>query len=182
MNSRLHKHWECSQEFERSLLSPTYSTPFWCGMPRSPMESKLICAESESVHVDWLVPIWQGHLCNWAQTPCGVWAFYSDSTRTGLGLVRARTRAESEDWNWSAQTLLSDWVHKNWTQPGLNPQSPDYHVMLSAQLTTLPNGLPSELCYLGNNHLLPTIYRGGVFAAYRMWPKIKVLYITRCSF
>jgi hypothetical protein len=39
---------------------------------------------------------------------------------------------------------------------------------LSAQLTTLPNGLPSELCYLGNDHLLPTIYRGGVFAAYRM--------------
>ena len=50
----------------------------------------------------------------------------------------------------------------------LNPRSPDYHVTLSAQLTTLPNGLPSELCYLGNDHLLPTIYRGGVFAAYRM--------------
>ena len=51
---------------------------------------------------------------------------------------------------------------------GLNPRSPDYHVTLSAQLTTLPNGLQSELCYLGNDHLLPTIYRGGVFAAYRM--------------
>ena len=46
---------------------------------------------------------------------------------------------------------------------GLNLRSPDYHVMLSAQLTTLPNGLPSELCYLGNDHLLPTIYRGGCF-------------------
>ena len=48
---------------KRSLLSPTYSAPFRCGMPRSPMESELICAESESVRVDWLVPIWQGHLC-----------------------------------------------------------------------------------------------------------------------
>ena len=32
-----------------------------------------------------------------ARTLCGVRAFYSDSARTGVGLVRARTRAESED-------------------------------------------------------------------------------------
>jgi hypothetical protein len=56
----------------RSLLSPTYSTPFRCGMPRSPMESELICAESKSVRMDWLVPIWQGHLCNRARTPRGL--------------------------------------------------------------------------------------------------------------
>ena len=56
-----------------------------------------------------------------ARTPCGVRAFYSDSARTGVGLVRTRTRAESEDWNWSAWTLLSDWVHKNWTQPEIEP-------------------------------------------------------------
>ena len=47
----------------RSLLSPTYSAPFRCGMPRSPMESELILAESESVRADWLVPIRQRHLC-----------------------------------------------------------------------------------------------------------------------
>ena len=40
----------------RSLLSPTYSAPFRCGMPRSPMEFELIFAESESVCMDWLVP------------------------------------------------------------------------------------------------------------------------------
>ena len=42
----------------------------------------------------------------------------------------------------------------------LDLQSSDYQVTFSAQLTTLPNGLSSQLCYLGNNHLLPTIYRG----------------------
>ena len=32
-----------------------------------------------------------------ARTPCGVRAFHSDSARNGVGLVRTRTRAESED-------------------------------------------------------------------------------------
>ena len=143
------------------------------------MESKLIYTEAESVRVDWLVPIWQGHLCNRARTPCGVQAFYSDSMWTGLRLVQARSpRTETGQHRLCCLIECPKIEHNQ----GLNPWSPDYHVTLSAQLATLPNGLSSQLCYLGNDHLLPTIYRVGVFAAYRMWPKIKVLYITRCAF
>ena len=49
--------WPNGMDAVRSLLSPMYSAPFRCGMPRSPMESELIFAESESVRADWLVPI-----------------------------------------------------------------------------------------------------------------------------
>ena len=81
---------------------------------------------------------WQGHLC------------------TELGL-----RVESEHYIRTPHGLccLIECTKIEHNQ-GLNSRSPDYHVTLSAQLTTLPNGLPIELCYLGNDHLLPTIYRG----------------------
>ena len=47
---------------------------------------------------------------------------------------------------------------------------------MSEQLTILPNGLADVWYHLCNDHLLHTIYRGGVFSAYKMWHKIKVLY------
>jgi len=62
------------------LLSPTYphhSDAEWHG---SPMESMLICTESsQSARLAW---------CNWH----GHYVMNSDSTQTGLGLVRARLR------------------------------------------------------------------------------------------
>ena len=41
-------------------------------LPCIPHHSMWTGTESESVCADWLVPIWQGHLCNRAWTPCGV--------------------------------------------------------------------------------------------------------------
>ena len=93
-----------------------------------------------------------------ARTPRGMGSDYSE-----LGLVRS-PRTETGPHGLCCLIECTKIEHNQ----GLNPQPPDYHVTLSAQLTTLPNGLQSELCYLGNDHLLPTIYRGGVFAAYRM--------------
>ena len=46
------------------------------------MESELIFAESESVHMDWLVPIWQGHLC----TELGLRVESEHFIRTSRGL------------------------------------------------------------------------------------------------
>ena len=59
---------------------------------------------------------------------------------------------------------------RNWTLDG----SQITWFQTSEELTTPPNGLTDGLYYLCNDHLLPTIYT--------LWPKIKVLYITRCVF
>jgi hypothetical protein len=67
------------------------------GLARSPTESELIFAESESVRTDWLVPIWQGHLCNRARTPCGVRAFMRTPRKLGSDWSELGLRAESED-------------------------------------------------------------------------------------
>ena len=64
---------------------------------------------------------------------------------------------------------------RNWTPSHLITESHD----TSEHLTVTPNGLVYSTYYLCNDHWMATIYRGGVFAAYRMWPKINISYITR---
>jgi len=101
---------------------------------------------------------------------------HMDFTQTRPSRIPSAQTCLDSDWN-LVRTDSILWLGaekmcttRNWTLDG----SQITWFQTSEELTTPPNGLTDGLYYLCNDHLLPTIYT--------LWPKIKVLYITRCVF
>jgi len=113
----------------RSLLPPRIHT-IRCGMARSPMESMLICTESESVCTDWPGAIWHGHYvmtrlhADWARTS------RARSVRSPRTKISPSQSAQTLSCYNKKSALIQDWTCGTFNDL--------IHMM--AQLTITPTG------------------------------------------